>query len=99
MTRSKKYKGEKSAQLSSLDELYSFFKLFLTAPNSGYLQLLISKSLSSLCDILKQEGQDVCIYEKTISLLLVIVQQPPPSHSAIVKSGIVVDLVRWLRQV
>ena len=94
---SRKFKGEKSAQLSSLDELYSFFKLFLTAPNSGYLRLLISESLPSLRDILRQEGQVVDVYEKTLCLLLEMSKQSP--HSAIIKSGIVADLVRWLRQV
>ena len=60
-------------------------------------RLIISVSLPILRDILRQEGQDEGVYEKTLSALLEIVQQSPPSHYAIIKSGIVVDLVRWLR--
>ena len=83
----------KVAQLStsSLDALYS---QFMAAPDSTRL---VTESLPRLRGILRWEGQDVDLYEKTLRLLLEIVKQSP--HSAIIKSGIVVDLVRWLRQV
>ena len=88
----KSRKGEKGTQLSSLDALYS---LFIAAPD--YADRLVSESLPSLRDILRQEGQVVDVYEKTLCLLLEMSKQSP--HSAIIKSGIVADLVRWLRQV
>ena len=67
----------------------------MTAPDRS--DRLVSDSLPNLRDILRQEGQGVDIYEKTLCLLLEIVKQS--SHSVIVKSNIVVDLVKWLRQV
>jgi hypothetical protein len=58
---------------------------------------LVSDSLPNLRGILRQEGQVVDVYEKAFLLLLEIVKQS--SHSVIIKSDIVVDLVKWLRQV
>ena len=84
--------GEKRAQQSSLDALYS---LFMAAPD--YADRLVNDSLPNLRDILRQEGQVVGVYEKALCLLLEIVKQSP--HFVIIKSGIVVDFVRWLRQV
>ena len=84
--------GEKGAQQSSLDALYS---LFMAAPD--YADRLVRDSLPNLRDILRQEGQVVGVYGKALCLLLEIVKQSP--HSAIIKSHIVVDLVKWLRKV
>ena len=84
--------GEKGAQQSSLDALHS---LFMAAPD--HADRLVSDSLSSLRDILKQEGQAVGVYEKALCLLLEMVKHS--SHSVIIKSDIVVNLVKWLRQV
>ena len=58
---------------------------------------LVSDSLFNLRDILRQEGQVVAVYEKALLFLLEIVKQS--SHSVIIKSDIVVNLVKWLRQV
>jgi hypothetical protein len=84
--------GEKRAQQSSLDALYS---LFMAAPD--HADRLVSDSLPNLRDILRQEGQVLDVYGKALYLLLEIVKQSP--HFVIIKSGIVVDFVRWLRQV
>ena len=84
--------GEKKAQESSLDALYS---LFMAAPD--HADRLVSDSLFNLRDILRQEGQVVAVYEKALLFLLEIVKQS--SHSVIIKSDIVVNLVKWLRQV
>ena len=67
----------------------------MTAPDRS--DRLVSDSLPNLRDILRQEGQAVDIYEKTLGLLLEIVKQS--SHSVIIKSNIVADLVEWLKQV
>jgi hypothetical protein len=67
----------------------------MAAPDNA--DRLVRDSLPNLRGILRQEGQIVGVYEKALCLLLEIVRQSP--HSAIIKSGIVVDLVRWLRQV
>ena len=58
---------------------------------------LVIDSLPNLRDILRQEGQVVDVYEKALYLLLEIVRQSP--QSVIIRSGIVVDFVKWLRQV
>ena len=84
--------GEKRAQQSSLDALYS---LFMAAPD--HADRLVSDSLPNLRDILRQEGQVVGVYQNAFYLLLEIVKQSP--HSVIIKSDIVVVLVGWLRQV
>ena len=84
--------GEKRAQQSSLDALYS---LFMAAPD--HADRLVIDSLPNLRDILRQEGQVVDVYEKALYLLLEIVRQSP--QSVIIRSGIVVDFVKWLRQV
>ena len=84
--------GEKRAQQSSLDALYSLFK---AAPD--HADRLVIDSLPNLRDILRQDGLVVDVYEKALYLLLEIVKQSP--HSVIIRSDIVVDFVRWLRQV
>jgi hypothetical protein len=58
---------------------------------------LVSDSLPNLREILREEGQVLGVYEDSLYLLLEIVKQLP--HPVIIKSDIVVDLVRWLRQV
>jgi hypothetical protein len=58
---------------------------------------LVSDSLPNLREILREEGQVLSVYEDSLYLLLEIVKQLP--HPVIIKSDIVVDLVRWLRQV
>jgi hypothetical protein len=58
---------------------------------------LVSSALPCLRDILRQEDQVIDVYERALYLLLEIVKQSP--HSVIIMSGIVVDFVRWLRQV
>ena len=80
------------AQQSSLDALYS---LFMAAPD--HADRLVIDSLPNLRDILRQDGLVVDVYEKALYLLLEIVKQSP--HSVIIRSEIVVDFVRWLRQV
>ena len=85
-------KGEKRAQESSLDALYS---LFMAAPD--HADRFVSDSLPNLRGILKEEGKAEGVYEKALDLLLEIVKQSP--HAVIIKSGIVVDIVKWLRQV
>ena len=55
---------------------------------------LVTDSLPTLCDILKKEDGVLGVYVKSLCLLCEIVKS---SHSAVVKSGIVVDLVRRLR--
>ena len=67
----------------------------MAAPD--YADRLVSDSLPNLCDILALEGEVVGVYERALYLLLEIVKQSP--HSAIIKSGIVIELVNWLRQV
>ena len=84
--------GEMRAQQSSLDALYS---LFMAAPD--HADRLVIDSLPNLRDILRQDGLVVDVYEKALYLLLEIVKQSP--HSVIIRSDIVVDFVRWLRQV
>ena len=84
--------GENGAQQSSLDALYS---LFMTAPD--HADSLVSDSLPNLCNILRQEDHVLGVYERALYLLLEVVKRSP--HSAIIKSDIVVDLVKWLRQV
>ena len=83
--------AKKRAQQSSLDALYS---LFTAAPD--HADRLVRDSLPNLRGILRQEGQVVGVYEKALRLLEIVRQSP---HSVIIKSGIVVDLVGWLRQV
>ena len=56
---------------------------------------LVKDSLPTLCDILKQEDQFLGVYIKALHLLLEIVRQS--SHTVVIESGIVEDLVRWLR--
>ena len=82
--------GEKSAQQSSLDALVSLFK---AAPD--HAGRLVADSLPALCDIFEQEGEVLGVYVSAFGLLLEIVQQSP--HTPVIKSDILVDLVRWLR--
>ena len=89
-TRSRK--GEKGAQQSGLDALYS---LFMAAPD--HADRLVSDSLPNLREILRQEGRVVAVYKKALCLLLEMVKQQ--FHSEIIESDIVADLVKWSRQV
>jgi hypothetical protein len=82
--------GEKAAQQSSLDALYS---LFMAAPN--HADRLVTDSLKALCHILEKEGQVLGVYFNALRLLVQIVKQS--SHSPVIESGIVDDIVRWLR--
>jgi hypothetical protein len=83
-----------ASRLSDLDALYH---LFTTAPDYAERDRLVNQSLPTLHEILTQDDQDLGVYEKTLCILLEMVKQSP--HSAIIKSPIVVDCVRWMRQV
>jgi len=82
--------GEKGAQQSSLRALYT---LFMVAPD--HAEQLVEDSLPALRDILEQEDLSLGVYTSAFRLLTEIVKQSP--HSTIIKSGIVVYLVRWSR--
>lgn len=56
---------------------------------------LVADSLPALRDILQVEGQVLDIYVKALYLLLSIVKESV--HSRVIKSGIVDDLVHWIR--
>ena len=82
--------GESEAQQSSLDALYS---LFMAAPN--HADRLVTDSMEALCAILEKEGQVLGVYVNALRLLVEIVKQS--DHTPVIESGIVVDLVKWLR--
>lgn len=65
----------------------------MAAPN--YADRLVTDSLQALCEILEKEGQALGVYVNALHLLVEIVKQS--SHSPVIQSGIVDDLVRWLR--
>lgn len=82
--------GEKGAQKSSLDALYA---LFMAAPDQA--SRLVTEALPALCDIFDDDGQVLNVCVSALSLLLEIVQQS--SLTPVIESGILVNLVRWLR--
>jgi hypothetical protein len=57
--------------------------------------IALSLTLCKLCIILKKEGQVLGVYSDALRLLVQIVKQS--SHSPVIESGIVDDIVRWLR--
>jgi hypothetical protein len=84
------------ARLIQLDGLY---KLFMTAPDYAARDRLVNDSLPTLREILRQERQDLRVYEKARRVLLEIAKQFESPHSAIIQSRIVENFVSWLRQV
>ena len=56
---------------------------------------LVDESLPALCEIFKRESDVLDVYVSALGLLLEIVRQSP--HIPVIESGILVDLVRWLR--
>ena len=56
---------------------------------------LITESLIALCVILKNEGQVVGVYVNAFRLLFQIVKQS--HHYPVIESGVVGNLVKWLR--
>ncbi|KAG6832805.1 hypothetical protein H0H92_009424 [Tricholoma furcatifolium] len=81
--------GEKGAQQSSLQALFS---LFTAAPD--YAEQLVVDCLPALQNLLKEDDLSLPIYFGALRLLAEITHKS--FHSAIVESGIVGDLVRWL---
>ena len=82
--------GEKGAQKSSLDALYSLFR---AAPDSA--DRLVTEALPGLRDIFEDEGQALDVCFSALNLLLEIVLQS--SHSPVIENCILDCLVRWLR--
>jgi hypothetical protein len=56
---------------------------------------LVTDSMEALCVILKKEGQVSGVYVGALRLLVEIVKQS--GYAPVIESGIVVDLVKWLR--
>ena len=56
---------------------------------------LVEESLLALCDIFEQEGEVLSVCVSALALLLEIVRQSP--HKPVIDSGILYDLVKWLR--
>jgi hypothetical protein len=65
----------------------------MVAPD--HAQQLVEDSLPDLCKILEQEDLSLEVHRSAFRLLTEIVKQSP--HSTIIKSGIVVNFVRWSR--
>ncbi|KDR80999.1 hypothetical protein GALMADRAFT_222596 [Galerina marginata CBS 339.88] len=74
------------------ESLHALCTLFLAAPD--HAERLVTESLPALCDILDSEGLVIEVYNESLHLLHEIVQQSP--HPPIIKSGIVLYMVKWL---